>query len=154
MHIWFGFACAKTREALEKEEKPSIILQVSSASEFRHWLGEMLIKCWELFIRVEQDVAPETAEGEELYAKLRNDSKFSDLLDFIRRQVKLAEQELGGKFATALKIKCGKDYHDMVDMIEKLGGFRVFDTHINFEKVDEEGIYREAVMDFSKTEKG
>lgn len=142
MYIWFGFACAKDKETLLREEKPSHIVEVGDLNEFRHWLGDMFCKAYELFHQVEASIEMETSRGEDVYGKLRRDSRFADLTDFVRRQIK--EMERSFPFAIGMRITCGKDYHEIVDLINEVGGIKVSNRSVRFEKAEEPGIFRQA----------
>lgn len=146
MWIWFGFACAKEKESLIREEKPSHIVQVGDLNEFRQWLGDMFCKAYELYARISSDIEMSTPRQEDSYVAVRNNSKWMDLLSFVKRQIEEARKI--NPLTSCIKVFCGKDYYQILDeLCVDSNELTVMGTKIIFEKIDKDGIYREAVIE-------
>lgn len=139
MHIWIGFSIARDKETLLREAKQGHIITVDSRTDFVSWIGQFVTAAYDLYKRVVDGI--DEVQEEDQAHKIMQHPLWGDLRNFAHNQV--SEARRLNLLFNKIIIECGKDYHELVDLIIA-ADVKMYGGIVEFRKVDEEGSGKKA----------
>lgn len=139
MHIWIGFSIARDKETLLREPKQGHIITVESRNDFVSWIGQFVTAAYDLYKRVVDGI--DDVQEEDAAHKIMQHPLWGDLRNFAANQIQEAKK-LNLLF-NKIVIECGKDYHELLDLIAA-ADVKMFGGIIEFRKSEAEGSSKKA----------
>lgn len=139
MHIWIGFSIARDRETLLREAKQGHIIHVESRTDFVSWIGQFVTAAYDLYKRVADGI--DDIQEEDAAYKIMQHPLWGDLRNFAVNQIQEAKRL--DLIFNRIVIECGKDYHELLDLIAA-ADVKLFGGVIEFRKSEVEGCSKKA----------